>query len=163
MPFHHFCLFSRLDPSSASPHDPVRALLLLLSRRVCVSAVQNGQGWTFLLHCHIPDLGMWVWLCHIMMGHTQRRCGWIDEIVYTRSRFLHIRLTCLLVFTQVCLWCAGRSSTLWWVRIQTARHNLGMRTCWPGWLSHFVSSVASFILSWERKNERRSREEKKQG
>jgi len=58
----------------------------------------------------------------------------------------------------VCLWCVGRSSTLWWVRM-IAPYISATLTCWPGWLSLSVSSVASFISSWGRKNERRSRAE----
>lgn len=42
-------------------------------------------------------------------------------------------------------------------------HNSGMPMCWPGWLSLSVSSAASFISSWGRKNERRSRGEKRRG
>lgn len=53
---HLFCLSPRLDPGSASSHDPVSALLLLLPHCVFISAVQTGQGRTLLLHCHLPDL-----------------------------------------------------------------------------------------------------------
>lgn len=65
--------------------------------------------------------------------------------------------------SQVCLWCVGRSSTLWWVRMIIPTHISATLTCLPGWLSLSVSSVASFISSWERKNERRSKGEKRRG
>lgn len=39
---HLFCLPPRLDPSSASSHDPVSALLLLLPHCVFISAVQTS-------------------------------------------------------------------------------------------------------------------------
>lgn len=63
----------------------------------------------------------------------------------------------------VCLWCAERSSTLWWVRKIIPAYITATLTCWPGWLSLSVSSVASFISSWGRKNERGSRGEKRRG
>lgn len=76
---------------------------------------------------------------------------------------LNSSILSLSFFYQVCLWCVGLSSTLWWVRMMVLSHITATLTCWPGWLSLSVSSVASFISSWGRKNERRSRDEKSRG
>lgn len=55
---------------------------------------------------------------------------------------------------KVCLWWAGPSSTRWWVQSGKMRMMLtDTPSSWPGWLSLSRSSVASFTLSWGRKNE----------
>ncbi len=66
--------------------------------------------------------------------------------------------TCFYSFSfclpKVCLWWAGPSSTRWWVRSGKRRMMItDTPSSWPGWLFLSRSSVASFTLSWGRKNE----------
>lgn len=55
---------------------------------------------------------------------------------------------------KVCSWWAGPSSTRWWVQSgKIAVRRTVTLSSWPGWPSLSRSSVASFTLSWGRKNE----------
>lgn len=84
--------------------------------------------------------------------------------LWSHLHLVHIILTSsFFFFFQVCLWCVGQSSTLWWIRMMLLSHIMDTLTCWPGWLSLSVSSVASFISSWGRKNEKKKQRRKEEG